>query len=421
MRILIGADTYAPDVNGASYFAQRLTGGLAARGHEVHLVRPSRTTTSTSSIVDACAPADGHTTGPGRPGATLVEHRIASLPVPRPRGFRISPPVRLVNRVRTLLIRIRPDVVHVQSHVLIGRALTIAANELGIAVVATTHMVPDNLTPYLPLGPRGLERARTWFWRAAAEVLGRADVVTAPTPYAARLAESHGVAGPVLPVSNGLDRTRFHPDRDPTGFCRRHRLENRPTVGYLGRLDQEKNLDELVTAFALLRRSTDAQLLLVGDGDRRRQLAALARRLEVDRDVLMTGALADHEIPDAYAAMDVFVHPGTAELQSLVTLEAMATARPVIAVSAGALPHLVHHGRNGYLYRHGDSATLARHLRHLLTDRDAAEQAGRHSLEIVGRHTLAATLSEFETLYVRAVTYSRTSSVSPAARKPALR
>lgn len=386
MRILIGADTYAPDINGASYFAQRLAAGLAGRGHDVHVACPSRTMASAFAK---------------QSGTETTEHRFASLPIPRPAGFRVAVRVGLVRRARNLLARVRPDVVHVQSHLLLGRALTLAANELGTPVVATSHMVPDNLTPYLSLPPRAVERARDWFWRSAVDVLGRADVVTAPTAYAARLAESHGVPGPVLTISNGLDLTRFRPDRDGTGFRHRHRLDARPVVGYLGRLDPEKNLDELLTAFAQLRRTTDAQLLIVGDGSQRLELIVLARQLGIDRDVVMTGRLTDEEIPDAYAAMDVFVNPGTAELQSLVTLEAMATARPVVTVDAGALPHLVHHGRNGYLYPHGDDAALTDHLRRLLCDPAGAARAGRQSLEIAGGHTLDATLSGFETVYAR--------------------
>lgn len=387
MRILIGADTYAPDVNGASYFAQRLAAGLAGRGHDVHVACPSRTVCGTTRVVA--------TTGRGH----ITEHRVASLPVPRPAGFRVAMPGGLVARSRRLLMRVRPDVVHVQSHVILSRALVVAAHDLRIPVIATTHMVPDNLAPYIPLPPRALDLARNWFWQHAVDVLGHADVVTAPTPYAARLAESHSVRGPVVPVSNGLDLTRFRPDRDPAAFRRRHGLDGRPVIGYLGRLHDEKHVDEIVAAFAALRRTVDAQLLIVGDGERRAALAALARDRGVAADTVMTGALDDEEIPFAYAAMDVFVNAGTAELQSLVTLEAMATGRPVVAVDAGALPHLVDHGGNGFLYRHGAPAELATHLETLVTDPDLVRRAGRRSLERVAAHTLEATLDTFETLY----------------------
>jgi glycosyltransferase involved in cell wall biosynthesis len=122
--------------------------------------------------------------------------------------------------------------------------------------------------------------------------------------------------------------------------------------------------------------------------------------------------------------MDVFVNAGTAELQSLVTLEAMATGLPVVAVDAGALPHLVDTGGNGFLYRHGDPAELATRLETLLTDPDLARRAGRRSLAMVAAHTLDATLDAFETLYADtsragvAVRRGRTGT-RPAAGAPA--
>ena len=94
-------------------------------------------------------------------------------------------------------MRLRPDVVHVQSHVILGRALTVAATELCIPVVATVHMVPDNLAPYVPLRGRALDRARAWFWRSAVDVLTRVDAVTAPT--VAELPQLLGLSPPLDP------------------------------------------------------------------------------------------------------------------------------------------------------------------------------------------------------------------------------
>jgi len=63
---------------------------------------------------------------------------------------------------------------------------------------------------------------------------------------------------------------------------------------------------------------------------------------------VFTGFIEDNDLPHVYAACDVFCHAGTAELRSIVTLEAMATGKPVIAANAMALPSLVRNGVNGY-------------------------------------------------------------------------
>ncbi|PRY16034.1 glycosyltransferase [Kineococcus rhizosphaerae] len=389
MRILLGADTYAPDVNGASTFAQRLAAGLAAR-HEVHVVAPGRGLRPTTE----------------RLASGVTEHRLPAVPVVvGGTGLRFCPPVGLVRRATALLRAVRPDVVHVQSHFLVGRALVTAANRLRIPVVATNHFMPENLTHHVPLGPGVQRRLHAWAWADAAGVFTRADVVTAPTPYAAALAERAGIPGPVLPISCGMDLRRFAPDPGGTlrrGFRARYGVPDRPTIGYVGRLAPEKNVSELVDALALvhrLRPELDAQLLLVGDGALRPALLAQAARLGIADRVVSTGFVPEEDLPAAYLACDVFANAGTAELQSLVVLEAMACGLPVLGVDACALPHLVRDGENGFLFPHARPAALAARLALLLADPGLRARMGSRSSRIAAEHDERTTLARFEELY----------------------
>jgi 1,2-diacylglycerol 3-alpha-glucosyltransferase len=145
MKVMIGNDTYPPDVNGAAYFTRRLAVALAYRGHTVHVLCPSR------CMWTGVMTRDG-----------MVECRTRSLPVPFHPGFRFSPPPFLHRRVLEEVRRIRPDVVHAQGHFFIGRALIRAAKELGVPVVATNHFMPDNLVFYLHLPERIENKVAEW-------------------------------------------------------------------------------------------------------------------------------------------------------------------------------------------------------------------------------------------------------------------
>ncbi|MDR7281058.1 glycosyltransferase [Catenuloplanes atrovinosus] len=382
MRILIGSDTYAPHINGASYFTQRLASALSER-HEVHVV----------------SPATGLRSGTRTTEAGIVEHRVRSLPVPTRPDFRYCLPVGLRRAAGRILDEVRPDVVHVQSHFPVCRALVAAAHERGIFVVATNHFMPENLAHYLPIGEAGRETVHAWAWRDAARVFAHADVVTAPTPYAAALATVAGVPGPVLPISCGIDLTRFRDTGDGAGFRQRYGLADKPTVTFVGRLDAEKNLDVLVRAFAVVRRELDSQLLLVGTGAEERALRAAARQLGVEEDVRFAGFVPDEELPSAYAASTVFVNPGTAELQSLVTLEAMACGRPVLGANAAALPHLVIDDQTGWLFEPGDTRALSRRLITLLRDPELAVAMGRRARAVAEQHDESRSITAFEQLY----------------------
>jgi gas vesicle protein len=92
--------------------------------------------------------------------------------------------------------------------------------------------------------------------------------------------------------------------------------------------------------------------------------------------------------------------PSIAELQSIATMEAMASGRPVIAADAMALPHLVHDGDNGYLFPPDDVEALADRLRRILVaDEAELQRLSENSLHLIKAHDIQTTLTIFENLY----------------------
>jgi len=162
-------------------------------------------------------------------------------------------------------------------------------------------------------------------------------------------------------------------------------------------------VDELLRAFARLPGTSRARLEVVGMGSLRGPLEALAHTLGLGGSVRFLGAVDDDALLAAYGRADVFVMPGTAELQSIATLEAMATGLPVVAADAMALPHLVRPGVNGRLYAPGDVAGLAACLELLLGDPALRTRLGRGSRAIAQVHSLIATVERFERLYTALV------------------
>ncbi|MER5180320.1 glycosyltransferase [Streptomyces sp. NPDC002896] len=108
------------------------------------------------------------------------------------------------------------------------------------------------------------------------------------------------------------------------------------------------------------------------------------------------------DVLQAYARCDVLCMPGTAELQSLVTTEAMAAGKPVVAAAATALPHPVHHGYNGHLCPPGDIRSLTAALAAVLDDAEARVRMGEASRALITDHDITRTLTAFEGLYDQA-------------------
>lgn len=379
LRILIGADTYPPDINGAAQFGHRLAVGMRDRGHEVHVVA-ARTGAGPSYTIDI----DG-----------ITEHRLRSHHPPTHPYYRLCFPWEMQRRVGRILDEVRPDVVHIQCHYIVGRMLAWAAQRRGIRLVATNHFMPENLNPFLPFPDWFLRGFAKLSWKDMEHVLGRAEVITTPTPIGARSMHEHGFAKPILPVSNGIDSAAYE-------LRPGERVEEpaHPTILFTGRLAVEKNVDVLVRALARLPKELDARLRLAGTGEVEPALREVARAEGVADRVEFLGYVSDEQLRREYLSATVFCQPGTAELQSLVTLEALSASRPVVLADALALPHLVRQGVNGYLFTPQDPEDLAAKLR-LVLEATPQERAamGRAGRELVRQHDVHRTWDLFEALY----------------------
>ena len=142
---------------------------------------------------------------------------------------------------------------------------------------------------------------------------------------------------------------------------------------------------------------------VVGDGSKRAELEAQARALGVADRVTFHGFVSDQDLVDFYGRCDIFVNAGIAELQSIVTLEALSAAKPVVLANAVALPHLVRDGQNGFLFEPGDTRQLSQILAKLAKDPDLRHRLGQVSLSVVAPHSFENTLNAFTSIYEDAI------------------
>jgi len=382
MKILIATDTYYPDVNGAAYFAYRLATILAERGHNVFVMCPSRSFKNTVS---------------NDKGVTV--YGIRSIPIPVYQNFRISP-LFISRTIRRAVEEISPDIVHIQNHFLIGKQAVSAAKKLGIPVIGTNHFMPENLVHYLHLPETAEKWLRKFAWRECIRIFRQLDFVTTPTKTAVALLKNAGFSKDVIPISCGIDLDRFKPTNDGAYLERRFAIPtDKPVLLYVGRLDKEKRIDLILRALPDILRVTSVHLVLAGIGKEKQKLEELTEKLGIQKAVTFTGFVPDEDLQNIYRIADIFVIAGIAELQSIVTMEAMASGLPVVAVNAMALPELVHDGENGYLFSDGDKQMLAEKIIAILTNQTMRAQMAKKSLEIIKDHDINKIIEKYESIY----------------------
>ena len=146
---------------------------------------------------------------------------------------------------------------------------------------------------------------------------------------------------------------------------------------FVGRLAETKGLPILLEALASLRRERQNVLLrVVGDGQDRRSLEALAQRLGVAGNVQFLGYQSQQRVRELLAETDVFVMSSFAEGVPVVLMEAMAAGVPVVASQIAGVPELVEDGVSGFLVPPADAAALAKTVAVLLGDAELRQSFG---------------------------------------------
>jgi 1,2-diacylglycerol 3-alpha-glucosyltransferase len=296
-----------------------------------------------------------------------------------------------------LLDSLQPDVVHTQAHFVIGRYAFSESHRRGIPVVATNHFMPDNVRPYLKAPKFALDGGTAVAWWDLRRKFQSADFITVPTQLAADLLTQNGFTSPIRAVSCGIDLARFAHLRELDEQTQR---TTPPRVLFVGRLSSEKHAADIVEAVAQTDPGLGLEADIVGGGDQEEPLKQLAVDLGIAERVHVLGKISDKDLMEAYQRCTFFCMPSTAELQSIATLEALASRKPVVLADAVALPHLVRDGVNGFLFPPRDISELAERFTHLCRMPDTELNAmSKASLDVVAKHDIEYTLDTFEAIY----------------------
>ena len=381
MRIMIVTDMYPPMIGGVPTVTQGLAVDFANRGDQVWVVAPSY----------------------GQRDVHRLEHKVhvyrfSSFEWPTYEDLRI--PFLPILPFRRLLKKVDPDIIHIHSPVVLGNIAQIVAGSLRKPVVVTNHYLPINMSRSLSLDPLFGKTFITVSYSYLVHFCNRCEYVTAPTMTALNLLYEHGLRAPAQAISNGVDLKKFSPgDRDKR--LRQHfKLpQDRPLILSVNRLSLEKRIDVLIDAAAKMTR--DAHIAIASTGPAEAGLRAKVEELNLKDKVSFLGFIHDTDLAPLYRLADAFAIPSEAELQSLTTMEAMACGLPVVAANAYALPELVHHEINGFLFQRGNSDEMAQYLDTLVSDAALRKQMGAKSLEIIARHDRTLVLDQWEALYRR--------------------
>lgn len=330
-------------MNGVTNSVLRVLEHLDRGGHDAMVVAPDTVTPEVPAALD-------------HQGVQVV--RVPAVMVPKVSSLPVGLPGPRVTRA---MRSFAPDVVHLASPFLLG------AGGAGVAVrlaVPSVAVYQTDVAGFAQSYGLGVTSRAAWAWTR--RIHKSCTRTLAPSTSAIEDLERHGVPR-VHHWARGVDARRFAPSRRNAALRRSWTGESdRLIVGFVGRLAPEKHVERL----AVMAADPGVQIVVVGDGPDR---ASLQRLMPT---AVFTGQLDGNALAEAYASLDVFVHPGEHETFCQAVQEALASGVPVIGPDAGGPRDLISHCRNGYLLPAGRFAELLPSAVEALRARELRRQFG---------------------------------------------
>lgn len=206
----------------------------------------------------------------------------------------------------------------------------------------------------------------------------KVDLYLAPSRYTAvSFGRRFGINPEKLRVIHEGAEVRF---ASGDGRRVREKVGGGKLVLYVGNLSPSKGVIDLIEAFTRTSRELlDCKLILVGEGSLRRLLERKVERLGLEGKVFFEGFVTDMELPNYYAACDVFASFSRIEGFGLIFAEAMMAGKPIVALKSASIPEVV--GPAGILVPPDDAQAAASALTSLLRDDELRERLAQRAKE----------------------------------------
>ena len=383
MKILFTTESYYPIIDGGAIAQHRIVHALISRGHDVRVIAPSFSFKNTIEQEN---------------GSTIYRPRAFVLPFYMDNKYHFAPfPFFYVKKI---IEDFKPEIINVCSPYPNSLCAMTLAKKKHIPLVGSIHILPENiLAPFFnsQLYPTMVK----YTWSYLIYFYNHVDWATVPTQTGATMYQEKGLKTPVTPISNGVDTMMFKPTNKGEYLRKRFGLPKKPLVLYTGRINQEKNVDVLVKAIPSVLKTIDAHFLFCGSGGLKPEIMKLTKDLGVDDHTTFIDFLDWSDYPNIYRLADVFVMPAESELQSIVTLEAIASGVPPVVVNKGAVPELANTG-NGLVFEPKDSNGLATHISTILSDKKLRGTMKKKSILLSKQHSMDYVGSQYETVYEHA-------------------
>lgn len=201
-----------------------------------------------------------------------------------------------------------------------------------------------------------------------------------------RIPEKFGIKNSVVKPGIEIEDSNFNQNKifDKNNF----------KIGYIGRIVKEKGLRELINALAILKlKYPNIKLIIAGDGKYLDKLKSLAKKLLVEKNIVLLGEMTESR--KFYEIAEILVLPSYFEALPLVLIEAMAAGTVVVASNVGGISEMIIDGHNGILLKQISPDSIAESVFRLIESNELMIKCRNNAYETIKNFSITSMVSSF--------------------------
>jgi glycosyltransferase involved in cell wall biosynthesis len=337
-------------------------------------------------------------------GYLAKELGVKPFPIPElHKGSNIIDDLISFREIYKFLKKEKPDVVHTHG-AKAGAIGRVAARLTGVPVIIHTfhgHMFHSYFKPFKT-------KPFLWIERALARITDKIIVISESQKEEIKRYLKLKNDSKLILIPLGFDLNNFLKNDKDDNRNKLRQEESIPeeaiVVGTAGRLTAIKNYEMFIKAAKeIKKRSADKiiKFLIVGDGELKNKLMALSDELGIQKDVIFAGWKMKKELDLVYyRAMDIVVLTSLNEGTPVSLIEALASAKPVVATDVGGVRDVVKDGKSGFVVPSNDINAFSEATLMLVNDKKKRDEFGLYGRDFVKeRHSKDKLINAIDNLY----------------------
>jgi glycosyltransferase involved in cell wall biosynthesis len=386
MRIAFFTNCYKPLINGVVTSIVYLKEAYEKKGHQIYIFAPK-----VEDYIDQ--------------EKNIFRYRSINLtnkvkyPIAIPLSF----------KAKKVITEFNPDLIHIHHPFVLSSVAIMYSKQLGIPKILTIHTQYDQYAYYVAPLPQKL--TQEVIKKIVSNLADKTDCIVTPSESMKALIKNYGMKNRIEVIPNAIKLSTFREknELECLKISKRFNLkEDEKIILFVGRVATEKSIDKIIKALGIIKKHgiSKTKLLIVGNGPARDELTHLVQALEVEEEVIFCGEVNYEEIRYYYKIADVFTMASASESFGIVTIEALASGLPVLAIKAPGAMDILTDGFDGLL-TDDNIEHFAKALEKIIRDPELRERLSKGALKTSAKYSINMISERMLNLYREIITIQK--------------